>query len=116
VERNHLIEDLAVEAFFENVGFEGSFGLFEGKGDIVAGSDVAAVVEASFRSVGSFSYLCCLVFRLCWLEYGDVLNGGPAQEGLSCSGEFLKGVDEGHGLNGCWNPKRFVCEFEVDVV
>ncbi len=58
MEGNHLIKDFAVEALFEYVGFEGPFGLFEGEGNVVSSSDVAAVVEASLGSVGSLPDLC----------------------------------------------------------
>ena len=58
MEGNHFIQDFTVETLFEDVGFEGSFGLFEGEGDVVSSSDVAAVVEASFGSVGSLPGLC----------------------------------------------------------
>jgi len=61
VELNHFVEDFRINAFDENIWFEGSFGVFHRKWKIVSGSDVLSIVQSPTRSIRTEAALLVVV-------------------------------------------------------
>ena len=71
VELYHFVEDFRINAFDENIWFEGSFGVFHRKGKIVSGSDVLSIVQSPTRSIRTEAALLVVV-RVCLLRSNDM--------------------------------------------
>jgi len=62
VETNHFVEDFRINAFDEDIWFEGSLCVLHGEGKVVSCSDVLSVVQTPTRSIGTVPAL--LVMRV----------------------------------------------------